>query len=118
MTERSGERPTTRRRRRGDRIRILKALSNNRELYEYLLLLAEKLKDRGSLELGETVRLASRHAASNMSTEFLGESRIALRQVLQVQRNVLTEQERTDLADVLKQLDDALDQKIFWVRGG
>lgn len=85
----------------------MKALSNNRELYGYLVLLVDKLKDRGFLELSETVRLASRHAASNMSTEFLGESRIALRQLSQHEGNALTEQEHSDLLDVLKQLDEA-----------
>ena len=86
----------------------MKPLSSNRELYEYLVLLAGKLKERGFPELSETVRLASRHAASNMSTEFLGESRIALRQLLQRKGNALTDQEHTDLLDVLKQLDDNL----------
>jgi hypothetical protein len=83
----------------------------NRELYEYLVLLADKLKDRGFLELSETVRLASRHAASNMSTEFLGESRIALRQLLQSKSNALTELEHSELLHVLKQLDDTLKRR-------
>jgi hypothetical protein len=89
----------------------VKPLSNNRELYEYLVLLADKLRDRGFPELSETVRLASRHAASNMSTEFLGESRIALRQLLQSQNTALTEQEHSELLNLLKQLDDALQRR-------
>jgi len=89
----------------------VKALSNNRELCEYLVLLADKLKDRGFLELSETVRLASRHSASNMSTEFLGESRIALRLLLQGEGNALTEQEHSELLDVLEQLDEALHRR-------
>ena len=46
-----------------------------------------------------------------MSTEFLGESRIALRRVLKEEDGVLTLQEREDLLDVLRQLDSALDNR-------
>jgi hypothetical protein len=46
-----------------------------------------------------------------MSTEFLGQSRIALRRVLEQGKDVLTEQERNDLMDVLKQLNAAFDKR-------
>jgi hypothetical protein len=89
----------------------MKPFSNNRELYEYLLFLAAELQKRKFKELGEAVAFASRQAASNISTEFLGESRIALRRVLKEEDGILTVQERADLSDVLKQLDEALDRR-------
>jgi hypothetical protein len=88
----------------------MKPLSSNRELYEYLLCLAAELKKRRLEELSEAVVFASRQAAGNMSTEFLGESRIALRRVSKEEGGVLTVQERAALSDVLKQLDEALDR--------
>lgn len=89
----------------------MKPFSNNRELYEYLLFLSTELQKRKFEELSEAVAFASRQAASNISTEFLGESRIALRRVLKEEDGILTVQERADLSDVLKQLDEALDRR-------
>jgi hypothetical protein len=88
----------------------MKPLSNNRELFEYLLYLAAELEKRSVNELSEVVTFASKHA-SGMSTEFLGESRIALRRVLKEGDGILTVQERADVSDVLKQLDQALDHR-------
>ena len=85
----------------------MKRLSNNRDLYEYLVFLAAELKIRKLEELSEAVSFASRHAASNISTEFLGESRIALNRVMDEENGVLTAQERADLSCVVKQLNDA-----------
>jgi hypothetical protein len=89
----------------------MKILFNNRELYDYLLFLASELKKRKFDELSEAVTFASRHAAGNMTTEFLGESRIALQRVLKEEDGVLTVKERNNLSDVVKQLDDALDKR-------
>jgi hypothetical protein len=86
----------------------MKTLSNNRELYDYLLFLSSAFKERGAVALSKAVTFAIGQAAA-MSTEFLGESRIALRQVLKDENGVLTQQERDDLLQVVKQLDDALD---------
>jgi hypothetical protein len=83
---------------------------NNQQLYDYLLLLSTELKKRGRDELSEATLLASRQASS-MSTEFLGESRIALRRVLQEGQNTLTEEERDDIRTTLRQLDEALDKR-------
>jgi hypothetical protein len=94
----------------------MKPFSNNRELYEYLLSLAAELKKRKFEELSEAVSFASRQAAG-MSTEFLGETRIALRRVLKEEDGILTVQERADLSDVLRQLDEALDGRRNQVRG-
>lgn len=93
------------------RIENMKIFSNNKELFEYLLFLASELKKRKFDELSEAVTFASRHAAGNMSTEFLGESRIALRRVLKENGGILTVQECADLSDVLKQLTEALDKR-------
>jgi hypothetical protein len=85
-------------------------LSNNRELYEYLLSLSSMLKVRGSEELSQLMTTASRHVAG-MSTEFLGESRIALRKLAQDVTGILRQEEKADLLDVLDQLDTALDRR-------
>ena len=94
----------------------MKSFSNNRELYEYLLFLTAELKKRKFDELSEAVAFAS-HQASGMSTEFLGESRIALRWVLKEEDGILTVEERADMSDVLKQLDAALDRKVNFFSG-
>jgi len=75
-------------------------------LYDYLLRMASTLKQRGANKLCEAVAFAIGHASS-LSTEFLGESRIALRRVLDEEHGILTGQERRELLDVLKQLDHA-----------
>ncbi len=84
-----------------------KALSGNRDLYDYLLCLASELKQRGSTALSEAVAFAAAQASS-LSTEFLGESRIALRRVSKEENGVLTKPERADLLDVLRQRDEVL----------
>jgi hypothetical protein len=88
----------------------MKRLESNAELYRYLLVLASQLRSQGATDLATLVESASRQA-SGMSTEFLGESRIALRRVLETKQGILTEAERKDLSDVLRQLDDALDHR-------
>jgi hypothetical protein len=85
-------------------------LKSNRELYDYLIALSAVLSSRGADELSGAVAIASRHA-SGMSTEFLGEARIALRR-FQDDRSVLNESEWLDLVDVLRQLDQS-----FYHRG-
>jgi hypothetical protein len=89
----------------------MKALSNNRELYEYLLFLDSVLKQRGATALSEIVQFAIGQASTFPATEFLGESRIALRRVLDEENGILNDQERTDLRDVLKQLDSAFKKR-------
>jgi hypothetical protein len=86
-------------------------LADNKQLYEYLLFLSAELKSRGSNEMSELLTDASHHVAG-MSTEFLGESRIALRRVSREAGSRLTEREHSDLVDVLTQLNAALDQRV------
>lgn len=83
-----------------------KRLENNRQLYDYLAAIAETLNARGAVELSRIVLAASRTAAGIPVTEFLGESRIALRRV-ENEPNVLWESERLELQDILRQLDEA-----------
>ena len=89
----------------------MKKLSGFKELYDYLVFLTSELKQRGSEELSKSVDHARCCSASNISTEFLGESRIALQRVLTEEKGILTDQERADLSDVLKQLDEALNSR-------
>ena len=86
------------------------ALSNNSELHEYLIDLEGTLRRYGFVDLADAVATASRQA-SGLSTEFLGETRIALRRVSTLGQCALSAQERADLLDVLGQLDEALDRR-------
>ena len=79
-----------------------KELANNRELYEYLIALRDKLADRGVFELSARINHASKHIAG-MSTEFIGESMLALRAVFE-QCQVLQPDERDELIRVLHQV--------------
>jgi hypothetical protein len=88
----------------------LMRLENNQQLYDYLVSIGAKLNTRGETELGRIVMAATRHAAAVPSTEFLGESRIALRRVKNEQ-TVLIEDERSVLEDILCQLDEAFDRR-------
>ena len=85
-------------------------LTSNRELYDYLLALSAKVTSRGDSELGQKIAAASRHAAG-MSTEFLGESRIALRGVARDKSGILNEAEHAELLEILRQLDSAFDKR-------
>jgi hypothetical protein len=86
-------------------------LSSNRELYEYLLFLDSQLESRGSGVLSKGLAAAARTASAIPVTEFLGESRIALRRVLAEESGILSRTERADLQHVLRQLDAALDTR-------
>jgi mannose/cellobiose epimerase-like protein (N-acyl-D-glucosamine 2-epimerase family) len=88
----------------------MKQLSSNAEMHRFLLGIEAALKRQGWLDLAEVVSFASRHAAG-MSTEFLGEARIALREVFSRGANFLDEEDRRNVAVVLKQLDEALDRR-------
>jgi hypothetical protein len=88
----------------------MKQIQDNSELYSYLRGLETKFRIAGSTGLADTLALASRHAGG-MSTEFLGESRIALRKISDPARALLSEGELSDLRSVLDQLDIALDRR-------
>ncbi|MBV9825350.1 MAG: hypothetical protein JO001_06725 [Alphaproteobacteria bacterium] len=84
-------------------------LSSNQELYDYLVRLAQRLKERRATELSEAITGASRQAAST-SAEFLGESKIALQRALAEGKAVLDTSEQADLEDVLRQLTAAINR--------
>ncbi len=67
----------------------MKRLSNNTELCQYLQFLWKTLEERHAKELSEAVAHASR-MSPYMTTEFLGESRIALRKLTKEEHGVLT----------------------------
>jgi hypothetical protein len=79
-------------------------------LYEYLLLLASQLESPRAEVLSKGVSAAARITNTIPATEFLGESRIALRHVLAEENGILSQVER-DLLDALKQLDEAFDRR-------
>ena len=85
-------------------------VANNAELRDYLISLSELVKSRGSAPLAELLLSISNMALDWPGTEFLGESRIALRRVLS-ERLSLTEMELRDLRDVLAQLDTAFEKR-------
>ncbi len=86
---------------------LMKKLSSNTDLYNYLLSLGELLAERGSPQLAESVRFASRRG-TGLSTEFLGESRIALRRVLDTESGALQMHERDELRGVISQVEPSL----------
>ena len=81
-------------------------LGDNQQLYDYLVAMSTKLNNRGAVELSQDVLAASRVVATIPITEFLGESRIALRRV-ENKQTVLTDEECSELRDVIRQLDEA-----------
>ena len=85
-------------------------LENNGQLRNYLISLSETIRERGATELAQSLISASNLAWTWPATEFLGESRIALRRVL-AERIDLGESEMKNLRDVLAQLDAALERR-------
>jgi hypothetical protein len=83
---------------------------NNQQLYDYLVALGAKLNAREAVDLSRVVLAASRTVATIPDTEFLGESRIALRRV-ENEQTVLTEDECSELLDVLRQLDEVFSRR-------
>ena len=85
-------------------------LDHNRQLYDYLAAIGAKLNVRGAVDLSRVVLTANRTVATIPDTEFLGESRIALRRV-ENEQTVLTEDECSELLDVLRQLDEVFSRR-------
>jgi hypothetical protein len=86
---------------------MTKKLANNTDLYEYLLSLGDLLAGRGSQQLADSVRFAAKQG-TGLSTEFLGESRIALRAVLDAEKGLLQPREREELLGVISRVEFAL----------
>jgi hypothetical protein len=86
-------------------------LSSNRQRYDYMMSLSEELRSKGAHELSEVVSEASMHVNAFPATEFLGESRIALRRVALDGKGLLQDSEHADLSDILEQLNAAFDRR-------
>ena len=82
-------------------------LSDNRQLYNYMLVLITKLNNAGAIKLANSVDFAVQQASS-LCTEFLGESRIDLLEVFNQGKGILTLGEIEELKGILDQLDQAL----------
>jgi hypothetical protein len=86
-------------------------LSSNRDLYEYLVSPESQLRSRGWQDLSKVVAAAAGAANTIPATEFLSESRIALKRVLAEESGILSQIERADLQYVLSQLEEAFDRR-------
>lgn len=84
----------------------VKPLSSSQELGDYLCDLRYRLSTRG---LHRLVDILAVPLAQGMPTEFLGESRSALRRLLKEAPDQLTPEERADMEAVLRGIDDAFD---------
>ena len=78
-------------------------LENNEALQEYLVSLAKRLEATSAAPLASYLHFAARQAPG-LSTEFLGESLIALKKVLDGEAGVLASSEREDLLNVISQV--------------
>ena len=74
------------------------------DLYQYLRVLQETLKQRGAAALSEKVEFASRFA-SGSTTELYTEAEDALKAVLAEHKSLLSEQELVYLRDKLAGID-------------
>ncbi len=86
-------------------------LADEGELYKYMRSLSSVLRSRNASSLSETVARAAATAAGNMSTEFLGESRIALKRVASLGITFLSVDELKRVNDVIEQINDAFDRR-------
>jgi hypothetical protein len=86
---------------------VIMRLADNRAWYDHLVTLAAHLREHGANAMADSVSSAPRQAAG-LSTEFPGESRLALRKLRDSSLITLSDKDRADLTDVLAQLDVAL----------
>jgi hypothetical protein len=89
---------------------VVKRISSHHDLHEYMTSLSAALKERGLRDMSDTIDFAVAQA-SMVTTEFPGESRIALRHILKVENGTLTGEERVTMADVLRQIDEWFDSR-------
>ena len=81
-------------------------LSSNLALHEYLISLASLLESRNAQVLARAVHFAIAQSSAS-STEFLGESRIALKKVSTDGSAFLSPEEQNDLASAVEQIEGA-----------
>ena len=82
-------------------------LASNSDVYNYLSSLAKLLEGTSAAPLAAHLYTA-RDQAAGLSTEFLGESLIALRKVLTAENGVLKSSEREELERVVIQVEFAI----------
>jgi hypothetical protein len=85
-------------------------LSSNADLYEFLLLLANLMETQSHHQSAGKLGFAA-NQASGLSTEFLGEELLALKQTSEEIGDKMEEQQRNDLADAIRQLESAFRAK-------
>lgn len=81
-------------------------LASNADLYKYLSVLHDKLHERGAQIEAAIVAQAMR-IAGGMSTEFLGESILALRTVASKEPSVLSPDEISEIMNVIRRIEVA-----------
>jgi hypothetical protein len=89
---------------------MMTVLASNAELYRYLATLEAELRAHGPPDVVVALFHAAR-CAPGPRREFLVESRVALRAVLWRTHGTLAPDRRDELIDVLRQLDNALDNR-------
>ncbi|HWF63988.1 MAG TPA: hypothetical protein VN685_05195 [Rhizomicrobium sp.] len=82
-------------------------LSNNGDLYRYILRLEEDLRNKGAERLADDLQFAAGQNAG-LSTEFLGECLIALRKVEKFSGDMLKDDDRSELTSAIKQVEFVL----------
>ena len=82
-------------------------LANNAELHQYLQQTADSLAALGRHAAAKQLRRAAAQAAG-LSTEFLGESRNALAEVLRSEGSAMPPAERDRLIAIINQLNKTL----------
>ncbi len=89
----------------------MKSFASNRELYDYMQWLASTLQSRGAPDLAARV-VSACNTAIGLSTEFLGESKFALKEVIESKTSPLSQTERNDLLSAMSQVDVALNSRV------
>ncbi len=80
-----------------------KEICNNEDLFNYLVLIGNKLKACNHESLGEEVIMASQFAIGSAS-EFLHEAQIVLMKIEKIRPNALSSEELQDIQIVIKKI--------------
>jgi hypothetical protein len=88
----------------------MQSFSKDRELYDYLQFWCWEFQRSKDAELRDALKFAVR-GVSLLNMEFLSETRIALRRVLERENGFLTGQERENMINMLKQIDDGFEKR-------
>jgi hypothetical protein len=86
----------------------MKEPTDSHELYDYLVDFVAELKNQGMDSWSKYVEFAIAQASSS-SPEFLGETRIALRHILAEENGMLTDQRRSEIESITRQITKVFD---------